>query len=348
MIENPSMKIAVSQLSTHLSRNLAPVYVISGDEPLLVQEALDAIRAKARREGYDERQVLDADKSFDWSLLYQACASMSLFATRRIVELRLPSGAPGTEGGDLLKKLAASPSSDTLLLVVCGAMDTRQRSAAWYLALEAAGASFHAWPLGPQELPQWLEQRLRSAGLDPQPEALRLLAERTEGNLLAAAQDVDKLRLLFPGGRIDEDAVRSAVADSSRFDAFDFTDRLLGGDALGVSRSLLRLREEGVEVLEILGALTWNLRQWAQAQAEYAKSGDAQRACDAARVPRARQASLLRALPRTRLPQIYGWLRRCAQVDQLAKSTGGKEQAWEELLTLALAAAGAARKISTT
>ncbi|MGH8539080.1 MAG: DNA polymerase III subunit delta [Stenotrophobium sp.] len=341
------MQLKTSQLASHLARGLAPLYVVAGEEPLLIQETLDAIRARARKDGYSEREVLDADRYFDWQRLAEVCASLSLFAARRIVELNL-SGTPDEPGRKVLQKLAAQPQPDTLLIVICGALDYRQKSASWFLALEQAGASIYAWPVKPPELPGWIAERARAAGLELDADAVRELAARTEGNLLAAAQDIAKLKLLFPQGLVSAEQLAQAVADSARYEAFDLNDRILCGDAAGAVRSLGRMREEGVEVMEILGALLWSLRQWAQAQVFYAQSGDAARACEMARVPRLRQAGLLRALPRTRLPQIYGWLRRCALIDSAAKSTNGKEQAWEELLTLALAASGAAtRKIQT-
>ncbi len=336
------MNLKPADLPSHLAKSLALIYLVAGDEPLLIQESLDAIRAAARARGFDEREVLDADKSFDWSRLVEACGSLSLFCSRRIVELRLPSGSPGTQGSEMLRSLAQRPPQDVLLIVACGPLDGRQRGSPWYSALAEVGVVVYAWPIAPQDFESWLGTRLRAAGLAPDDDALRLLAERTEGNGLAAAQDIAKLALLFPGARIGVDAVREAVADSSRFDAFDLAGRMLSGDAAGVVRSLRRLREEGVDVLELLGALTWSLRQWAEAQAAFARGGDAQRACESARIPRPREAPYLNALRRARLPQIYGWLRKTAVIDQLAKSTGGKEQAWEELLTLVLAAAGAA------
>lgn len=340
------MKLDPKQLGAALARTLAPVYVVAGDEPLLIQEALDAIRAAARQRGFHEREVLDVEKSFDWSRVAQACDSLSLFASLRIVELRMPGGAPGVEGSKVLLKLAERPPQDVLFIVVCGALETKQRNSPWFAALESAGASVYAWPIDSAKFEPWLDERLRAAGLKPDAEALQLLAERTEGNTLAAAQDIAKLALLFPNAAIGVEQVREAVADSARFDAFDINERMLAGDAAGVVRSLGHLREEGVEVLELLGALTYGLRQWANVQAAFAGSGDVQRACEAAYVPRPRQAPYQQALRRTRLPQIYGWMRKTAVIDQLAKSTGGKEQAWEELLTLVMAAAGSAPKIS--
>lgn len=336
------MKLNPTQVAGQLARGLAPVYVVGGDEPLLIQESLDAIRAKARKEGYSEREVLDADKSFEWQRLIEACNAMSLFATRRIVELNLPSGSPGTEGADVLKQLAARPAPDTLLLVICGALDYKQRSGAWYAALESAGASVYAEPISQAEFPRWIEQRMRQAGLNADAEAVQDLAERTEGNALAAAQDIVKLALLHPEGRIGLEQIQQAVADSARFDTFDLLDRMLSGDADGVQRSLARLKEEGVDVLEIMGGLLWGLREWTRAQAAFAETGDAASAAGRSRLRRPQQARLIKALPRTRVPQLYGWLRKCQQIDLLTKSTGGKDQAWEELLTLVLAASGAA------
>ena len=335
------MKLKPADLAAHLSRQLQPIYVVAGDEPLLVQESLDAIRAAARKRGFSEREILDVEKGFEWHQLTDACNSLSLFASQRIIEVRMNSGSPGTEGSTVLQQVAERPAQDVLIIVVCGALDTRQRNAAWFTAIESAGASVYAWPIGDQ-FEDWLAGRLRAAGLAPDPDALRLLAERTEGNALAAAQDVAKLALLFPGSTIGAEQVREAVADSARFDAFDLTERMLSGDGPGSLRSLTRLREEGVEVLELLGAVNWCLRQWAEAQALLAKEGDVQRAIDAARIARPRQGPYQKALRRTRLPQVYGWMRKAAVIDQLAKSTGGKEQAWEELLTLVLSATGAA------
>lgn len=334
------MKLSLAQLPSSLARGLAPLYVVAGEEPLLVEESLDAIRAKARAEGYSEREVLDVERGFDGSRLVEACAALSLFASRRLIEVRMPTGNPGADGAKALEHFAARPAPDVLLLVICAALDFRQRSASWYAALESAGASVYAAPIEAGAFPGWLAERLRASGLSADPEAVAMLAGRTEGNALAASQDIEKLRLLYPDGRIDADRVREAVADSARFGTFDLVDRMLAGDGPGVLRSVAGLRESGVEVLEILGALLWGLRQWAQAQAAFTASRDAAAACQQAQVPRARQPAMRRALARTRLPHIYGWLRRAAAIDHLAKSTGGKEQAWEELLTLLVAASG--------
>lgn len=340
------MQLKSSQLAGQLAKGLSPIYVVAGEEPLLAQEALDAIRAAARAQGYSEREVLDAEKGFDWGKLYAAGASMSLFASRRIIEVRLPSGAPGVDGGKALTEYAKNPPSDVLLILHCGAIDWRSRSGGWFGALDAAGATLYFEPMKPGEFQPWLAARMKAAGVSTDEEGLSLLAERTEGNLLAAAQDIEKLKLLFPGGKVTAAELEQAVADSARYEAFDFIGLMQAGDGAGAVRSLARLREEGFEVPEILGALAWSLRTWAQAAGYMAQTGgDAGRACEMARVPRKNQPQLSRALNRTRVTQVYGWIRRCTTIDQQSKSTGGKDQAWEELLTLALAASGAAKAL---
>lgn len=336
------MRLTPVQLSAHLTRGLAPLYVVAGEEPLLVQEALDAIRASARAAGYSEREVLYADKGYNWQGLADSCASLSLFASRRIVEIHLAGAGPGEEGGKLLQQLAARPPPDVLLLVIAGTLDSRARAAAWYLRLEEAGASVYAWPLKAAEFPGWIESRLKRAGLAAEPDALRLLVERTEGNLLACAQDIEKLRLLYPGRTLTEPDLADAVADSARYIAFDLNDRVLEGDAAGCVRSLGRLREEGIPILEVLGALLWCVRQLARAAPVYARTRDLARACEAGGVRRPQQEKFRKALARIRPAEPLGWLRRAARVDQFAKSTQGEEAAWEELLTLVLAASGAA------
>lgn len=334
------MQLKPQQLSAHLSKTLAPIYLVGGDEPLLVQESLDAIRAAARQRGYSEREVLDVERGFNWQQLIDSCASLSLFASQRIVEVRMAAG-PDAAGAKVLAEIAERPPADVLLLVVCGPLETRARTAAWYKALETAGASLYCWPVKGGEIVAWIEARLAAAGLKADADAVRLLAERTEGNLLAASQDIAKLALLFPDRTIGADDVAQAVADSARFEAFDLSDRVLAGDAAGAVRSLARLREEGSSPLEILGALMWSLRQLIKASVAYARSKDAAAACAMAGIYAAQQQKFMRAIPRSRPGEAMGWLRRAARIDRLVK-TGQESAAWEELITLILAASGAA------
>jgi len=331
-----------SQLTAQLQRGLAPVYLIAGEEPLLLQEALDAVRAAARAQGYAEREVLDAERGFDWQRLLDTCNTPSLFAPRRIVELRA-AAAPDAEGGAVLTRLAQNPAPDVLLIVALGKLESRARNAAWYGALDAAGVSLYVWPVKPEELPGWIGVRLRAAGLQADPDTLRLLAERTEGNLLAAQQEVEKLALLYPGQAVGLAQIEAAVADSAHYEVFGWLNKVMAGDAQGAVRGLEGLRGEGVELLAILAVVANGLRQLARAAAAYGRDRNTGAALEAAGVFRTNQPAFARAVERSRYGQVLGWLRDCASIDALAKSSGTQPAAWEELLTLVLAASGAAR-----
>jgi|SRR5579884_2979614 len=323
------MRLNLSQLSAALERGLAPIYVVAGEEPLLVLEALDAIRAAARARGFAEREVLDAERGFDWQRLLDTCHSPSLFAPRRIVELRLDV-LPDAAGSETLQQLARRPAPDVLLLVAAGRLEWKTRKGGWYAALAAAGAELYFEAVTPAQLPVWIEQRLRAAGLQADEEAVQLLADRTEGHLLAARQEIEKLALLYPHGRIGVAEIEAAVADSAHFEAFDWLDKLVAGDARGAVRALGRLREEGAELPQLTGALVFDLHNWLAAIAG-----------GAVRAPRRRQALFQRAAARADASRVRGWLRDCARIDALAKGSGTQSQAWEELLTLALAATSA-------
>ncbi|MQA57480.1 DNA polymerase III subunit delta [Pseudomonas piscis] len=256
------MKLAPAQLGKHLQGSLAPVYVISGDDPLLCQEAADAIRIAARQQGYDERQVFSADANFDWGSLLLAGASMSLFAQRRLLELRLPSGKPGDKGAAALIEYCSRPAEDTVLLISLPKLDGSAQKTKWGKALvEGAQTQFvQIWPVDANQLPQWIRQRLSQAGMSANQDAVELIAARVEGNLLAAAQEIEKLKLMAEGGQITVETVQAAVADSARFDVFGLVDAILNGEAAHALRMLEGLKGEGVEPPVILWALSRELR----------------------------------------------------------------------------------------
>lgn len=333
------MKLTPDDFSERIARQLAPIYVLGGEEVLIVEEALDAIRSAARRQGFIERQVLHAERGFDWSEFEQACSAMSLFGDRRLVELRISGGGPGN-GAARIERIAAQPPPDTLLVVVCGELDRKARSSGWWTACEQTGASLYAWPIEGAEFGRWLRQRAAGAGLRLSDAAAQLLMERTEGNLLACAQEITKLRLLFGEQPIDTDALRAAVADSARYDVFDLCELVLAGQGASAVRACRHLLDEGSSPVELVATLAWTLRQWIAAQQALQRSGDPLQACLAARVPQPRQAAMQRALRRGRLVQLYGWLRGLTRIDQLAKTTGAIEQASQELLTWLVAASG--------
>lgn len=350
-----------SQLTAALAKPLPPIVVLAGEEPLLIQEALDAVRAAAKKQGYSERITLNVEPGFRWQQVFDECASMSLFAAQRVVEVRMPKGPNGhkrgkaaegeeDEGDDAptgksedgtkaLVALAQKPSRDTLLLLVIDPLDYKGRQAAWYQALDAAGVSVYAEAVKPEQLPAFINERAANLKLQLHPEAAQVLAERTEGNLLACMQDLEKLALLFPAQPVSAEDLLKSVADSSRFEAFDLVDKMLTGDAPGAAHALARLREEGVNALAVLGPVAYAMRSWAVAGAAYSKTRDASSACAQAKLFGVRARPYEAALKRSRGFSPATALARLAKVDQAVKS-GQDAAAWEDLLALVLAASG--------
>lgn len=281
------MKLSPAQLGKHLQGHLAPVYVVSGDEPLLCQETCDAIRAATRQQGFSERQVFNADANFDWGNLLQAGASLSLFAEKRLLELRLPSGKPGDKGAAALLDYLGRPPEDCVLLISLAKLDGSAQKTKWAKALiDGPHSQFlQIWPIDAQQLPHWIRQRLAQAGLSATQEAVEMIAVRVEGNLLAAAQEIEKLKLLAAGGQIDVGTVQAAVADSARFDVFGLLDAALNGEAAHALRMLEGLRGEGVEAPVVLWALAREIRLLAGIAQQYSQGMPLEKAFGAARPP---------------------------------------------------------------
>ena len=254
------LKLTPDSLTSHLEQHLLPAYLISGDEPLLTGEAADAIRARARTAGFTEREVHFLERGSDWDDVRASAGNLSLFGSRRLIELRLPTGRPGVAGNNALLTLLERDDPDTLLLILAPRLDRDAQAAAWFRALESRGGWIAVWPVEAQRLVGWLRGRCRRLRLEVEDEALALLAERTEGNLLAAHQELEKLRLLAPAGPITPDTVLASVADSARFDVFRLSEAVLEGEADRALRVLAGLRSEGTEQTLVLWALTKALR----------------------------------------------------------------------------------------
>jgi DNA polymerase III subunit delta len=250
----PPLKIKPESLAAHLRERLLPVYLISGDDPLLTGEAVDAIRLRARETGFTERDVHFMDRGGDWDAVQASVASMSLFAERRIVEVRMATGKPGVTGAKVLKRVIESAGADTLLLILTGRLDRDAAGSDWARAVEERGASLGLWPIGRAAFPEWLQARARKLGLNIAPDALTLLAERTEGNLLAAAQELSKLSLLAVDGRVDAAAVLASSTDSSHFDVAELDRALTQADTARALRVLAGLRAEEVQLPLVLWA----------------------------------------------------------------------------------------------
>ncbi len=258
------MKISANQLNSHLKNSLLPCYLVTGDEPLLVQEALDTIRAEAREQGFGARELYVATTGFDWTDLRNAAGNLSLFAEKRIVELRLPTGKPGVKGGATIVEMTEQAGDDLLFVVSAPKPDRSGAASKWVKALEAAGGYTQIWPVAVRELPAWINSRMKNAGLQPDRDAVRLIADRVEGNLLAAQQEIEKLRLLHGEGPISAEDVDAAVVDSSRYDVYKLVDAAVGGDAARAVRILAGVRTEGIEPVIVMWALTRELRTLAR------------------------------------------------------------------------------------
>lgn len=255
------MRLKADQLSAHLQKSLAPVYLVSGDEPLQHMEACDAIRAAARDQGFHERRVLEVERGFNWDSLAQEAAAMSLFADKKLIELRL-GGGPGNEGGGVIADYCQQPPDDNILLISTSRLDKRSQQSKWFKAVDKAGITLSLWPVDMAQLPGWIKRRCQARGLTIDNDAADLIAQRVEGNLLAAAQEIEKLRLLAGSdSHLDTEAIMAAVADSARYDAFALINRAYQGDVNRALHMLRGLRDEGIEAIAIYGALMWQLRR---------------------------------------------------------------------------------------
>ncbi|MGB5338632.1 MAG: DNA polymerase III subunit delta [Gammaproteobacteria bacterium] len=333
------MQIKPEQLTGHLRKQLAPVYFISGDEPLRVMEAADAVRAAARSQGYDERAVLTVQAGFDWDSLLSGAGNLSLFSQRRIIDLRLPGGKPGDAGSRALRAYAEQPPEDTLLLISAGKLESSARKGKWVQALDQAGVVVYVWPLGVREFTGWVGNRMRACGLEPTRDAVALLADRVEGNLLACAQEIDKLYLLHGAGPVDVEAVNHMVVDSARFDVYALVDSALAGEGARSARILQGLRAEGVAPPVVLWALAREIRQLTGMAGALAGGQAVAGVLARFRIWQARKSLLAAVLQRLTPAQCRRLLRCCAAIDRMIKGQAAGNP-WDELLQLTLTLAG--------
>ena len=333
------MKLYFNQLKQYLEKQLQPIYFVSGDEPFQLDEATKFIREAATKQGYTEREVHHVDRSFDWDELTQSTASMSLFAERKIIELRIPTGKPGDKGSKALVAYSQQLPEDNLLLIVSGKLDSNQTKSKWYKSLDAVGATLAVWPLEIQELPSWLKGRMQMRGLQPSEDALTVLAEQVEGNLLAADQELEKLRMIYGEGKITSDQVMDAVSDSARFDAFALVDVALKGDPTRVSRILHGLKSEGEDVLHVLGALMYQLRMLEKMANAVANGDNLEQVFKQHRIWDKRKIALNAGLKRHGLKRWQAFLLVAGRIERMCKGLAtGKP--WDELLQLTLRIAG--------
>jgi DNA polymerase-3 subunit delta len=330
------MQLRADQLAAHLGKTLAPLYLLHGDEPLLVIEAGDAIRAAARAKGYTEREVLVAAAGFKWDALMLAGGNLSLFGEAKLVDLRIPNGKPGRDGGDMLQRYCERLPEGVLTLVTLPQLDWATRKAAWFNALSQAGVAIELNAPELAELPDWIAQRLARQSQSAERAALDFIAAHVEGNLLAAHQEIQKLGLLHPPGSLTLAQVEDAVLNVARYDVDKLRAALLDGDAARCARLLEGLRGEDVAPPLLLWAFASEIRTLAALRAAQDEGRPLAAALRAERVfDDRRAAALQRALRRLRAPQLRAALLAAARIDRMIKGLV-QGDIWDEFLQLAL------------
>jgi DNA polymerase-3 subunit delta len=314
------MPTGLPQLERQLQQGapLAPVYLLAGSEPLLRIEAADAVRAAAKAQGFAEREVFDTDSKFDWNFLRTAFSTMSLFASRRVLDVRLPTGKPGKDGAALIDEYCKAPPPDLCLLISAEEW-SKSHETAWVRSVDKAGVFVPIWPLRSTDLPGWVARRLRARGVQAEPEAVAVLVERIEGNLLAAAQEIDKLALLAAGGRLDAVGMQSLVADSARYDVFGMTEAAMRGELARALRMLRGLRAEGEAIVPLTNWVAGQVQLLNQLAEVEASGGPVDPVFRQAGVWDARKAPFRKALARLGPSGCQRLLQASAELDRASK-----------------------------
>lgn len=334
------MKILTEDLPQHLSKGLGSLYVIHGEALLLAIEAADAIRGAARAAGYSERETLIAEQGFKWAELRNSAQSMSLFSSRKLVELRMPTGKPGVEGAQALQDYCGQLNADTVTIVTLPKLDKTTQNSKWFSALAEHGVVIANGEIALNELPGWIAGRLQRQGQSADRDTLRFLAERVEGNLFAAFQEIQKLALLFPAGQLSFEQVKDAVMDVARYDVFKLSEAMLAGDAARFGRILEGLRAEGEATVLVLWSLTEDIRALARVSRAAQRGGNLAGALRDARVWGVRQKQMERAVRRFTPASAERALRRTAYIDKVIKGLREGDP-WDELLQLGVRCARA-------
>jgi DNA polymerase-3 subunit delta len=334
------MRISSEDLPQHLKRGLGSLYVIHGEALLLAIEAADAIRNAAREAGYTERETIIAEQYFKWGELRNSAQSMSLFSSRKVIDLRIPSGKPGVEGAQALQDHCENLDPDTLTLISLPKLENTAFKSKWFAALEQHGTVISADEISLSALPTWIAGRLRRQGQSADADTLKFLADKVEGNLLAAYQEIQKLALLFPEGALSFDQVKDSVMDVARYDVFKLSEAMLAGDAERYARILDGLRAEGTATVLILWSISEDIRALAKVSRAMQQGGNLAGALRDARVWGAKQKLIERSIRRFTPTFAERALRQAAQIDRLIKGLR-QGDVWDELLQLGIRCARA-------
>ena len=344
------MKVNLDQLAAFLQKKaeMPQVILLSGDEPLQMMEAADSVRKQALKQGFSERDLLHADAQFDWGTLLGASNALSLFSEKKLLDLRVMMKSPGKAGSQAIRDYAQNPPSDKILLIQTPKLVGNARNSAWVKAIDKVGVVVQIWDLSSPKTMAWVAKRLRNAGMRPTPEAVRLLTERVEGNLLAADQEINKLKLLFHDDEtketvIDEEQVLAAVSDSSRYSIFDLSNAVMLGEIHRVQHIHHNLKEEGVPIQLVLWTLTDISRQLYNASFHLRNGTPVSQILS--KMPRPRQKPFQVALQRMQHAHWPEILDKNSHIDRLSKGQGeiankGMGRVWSDLLELALVLAG--------
>ena len=334
------MRLRPEQLKTHLERSgKMPVYFVSGDEPLQKLESIDLIRNHYQKQGYDERIIFEVNKSFDWNQINGASSNLSLFSNNKIIELRMVAPKPGRQGGIFLQQYVENENNDTVLIISSDKIDKGTQNNKWVKAIDKAGLMIQVWPIGPAQLPGWIQARMQNRQKKITHDAARLIAERVEGNLLAAQQEIEKLLLLIEKDRIDIEDIMGAVADSSRYNVFDMLESAFVGN---IDRTLLMLnglKNEGMKPLLLFGALMWEYRRLCSIAYEYEAGTQLENIFRSYRIWDQKKRPITSVLKRHTSKSLDRLLNYCAVIDKTLKS-GQRDRAWDQFSTLLLAIAG--------
>lgn len=334
------MKLRHEQLANHLQKNLAPIYVISGEEPLLVQEATETIRHRARNMGYHERKSFQVDNQFDWHGFMRETRSLSLFSQRRLFELQLKQFKFTNEHARLLQEYAKQPVPETLLILVSHQkLDASTQQSAWYKAIDNVGVIIPIWPIEFAQLPQWIAQRCQKLDLHITPASADRIAHHVTGNLFAAAQEVEKLYLLYGAGALNNEQITDAITDNARFDIFQLADACLAGDSEAAMRILHHLRDTGVEPTLVLWVIAKELRTLASITFAKSQGHSLTHVFREQRVWEKRQALVKQASQRYSTKIWQQLLGQASHVDAMIKGAA-QGNVWDELLQLCLQIAG--------
>lgn len=333
------MKLSPDRLTAHLGQSLGALYIVHGDEPLLVSEAGDAVRQAARHQGFDEREILVSGPGFDWNSVFESTGTLSLFGTRKIIDLRIPNGKPGKEGGDALKQLAstAAPRADDIItLITLPELDWATRKTAWFAALEKQGVAIECNAPPREQLPRWIATRLAAQQQSAPDDALAFIADHVEGNLLAAHQELQKLALLYPAGTLSLDQIRDAVLDVARYSVEHLRMAMLEGNAARCARLLEGLEGEGTAPPLVLWTLANEVRTLARIQSAQHQGQPVAAAMKSERVfDDRRRNALQKALKRLRPGAVRAALAHSARIDRIIKGLAPGD-VWDEFLRLSL------------